>query len=48
MTAFAPPIKLTGVVTAIEHGDVHAETEVVVKVGSIKRDCDQKTQALSS
>jgi microcystin degradation protein MlrC len=32
---FAPPIKLTGVVTAIEHGDVHAETEVVVKVGSI-------------
>lgn len=32
---FAPPIELTGVVTAIEHGDVHAETEVVVKVGSV-------------
>jgi microcystin degradation protein MlrC len=32
---FAPPIELTGVVSAIEHGDVHAETEVVVKVGSI-------------
>jgi microcystin degradation protein MlrC len=32
---FAPPIELTGMVTAIEHGDVHAETEVVVKVGSI-------------
>jgi microcystin degradation protein MlrC len=32
---FAPPIELTGVVSAIEHGDVHAETEVVVKVGSV-------------
>ncbi len=32
---FAPPIQLSGIVTAIEHGDKHAETEVVVKVGSV-------------
>lgn len=32
---FAPPIQLTGTVEAIEHGDRHAETEVVVKVGSV-------------
>ncbi len=32
---FAPPIKLKGVVTAIEKGDKNAEVEVVVKVGSI-------------
>ena len=32
---FAPPIKLAGTVEAIEHGDQHAETEVVVKVGSV-------------
>ena len=32
---FAPPLKLSGTVTAIEHGDVHAETEVVVQIGSI-------------
>ncbi len=32
---FAPPIRLTGIVEAIEHGDKHAETEVVVKVGSV-------------
>ncbi|NJB72114.1 microcystin degradation protein MlrC [Saonia flava] len=32
---FAPPLQLTGTITAIEHGDVHAETEVVVKIGSI-------------
>ncbi len=32
---FAPPIKLSGIVTAIEHGDKYAETEVVVKVGSV-------------
>ncbi len=32
---FAPPIQLTGTITAIEHGDKHAETEVVVKVGNI-------------
>lgn len=33
---FAPPIRLSGTVEAIEHGDTHAETEVVVKVGSAK------------
>jgi len=32
---FAPPIRLTGSIMAIEHGDKHAETEVVVKVGSV-------------
>ena len=32
---FAPPIKLSGTVKAIEHGDKHAETEVVVKIGSV-------------
>jgi len=32
---FAPPIKLTGTVEAIVHGDEHAETEVVVKIGSV-------------
>jgi microcystin degradation protein MlrC len=31
---FAPPILLSGTIEAIEHGDRHAETEVVVKVGS--------------
>ena len=31
---FAPPLLLTGEVTAIKQGDVHAETEVVVKVGN--------------
>lgn len=31
---FAPPVLLSGTVEAIEHGDQHAETEVVVKVGS--------------
>ena len=29
---YAPPLLLTGEVTAIRQGDVHAETEVVVKV----------------
>ena len=29
---YAPPLELTGEVTAIKHGDVHAETEVLVKV----------------
>jgi len=33
---FAPPIKLTGTVEAIVHGDEHAETEVVVKIGSVR------------
>jgi len=32
---FAPPIQLTGIVEAIKHGDRNAETEVVVKVGSV-------------
>lgn len=32
---FAPPVRLTGTVTAIEHGDKHAEIEVVVKIGSV-------------
>jgi len=32
---FAPPIRLKGMVTAIEHGDKNAEVEVVVKVGSV-------------
>jgi microcystin degradation protein MlrC len=32
---FAPPIKLSGRVEAIVHGDKYAETEVVVKVGSV-------------
>jgi microcystin degradation protein MlrC len=33
---FSPPILLEGIVEAIHQGDVHAETEVVIKVGSIK------------
>lgn len=32
---FAPPIKLAGTIVAIEHGDSYAETEVVVKIGSV-------------
>jgi microcystin degradation protein MlrC len=32
---YAPPIKLSGTIKAIEHGDKYAETEVVVKVGSV-------------
>ncbi len=32
---FAPPVKLSGTIEAIHHGDKYAETEVVVKVGSI-------------
>jgi microcystin degradation protein MlrC len=32
---YAPPIQLTGSVEAIHHGDVDAETEVVLRVGSI-------------
>src|SRR5690606_33482232 len=31
---FSPPLLLSGTVAAIEHGDRHAETEVVVKMGS--------------
>ena len=33
---FAPPLKLTGTVTAIKEGDRDAEVEVVVQIGSIK------------
>ncbi len=32
---FAPPLKLAGTVMAIEQGDKNAETEVVVKIGSV-------------
>ncbi|MCI4667424.1 MAG: M81 family metallopeptidase [Bacteroidia bacterium] len=30
---FAPPLKIKGIVKAIKHGDIHAETEVVVQTG---------------
>ena len=33
---YAPPIKLEGTVEALIHGDVYAETEAVVKVGSVQ------------
>jgi microcystin degradation protein MlrC len=33
---YAPPIRLSGTIEAIEHGDAHAETEVVVRVGSVR------------
>ena len=32
---YAPPVRLQGVVRAIRQGDMHAETEVVVQVGSV-------------
>ena len=32
---FAPPVRLAGTIESIEHGDRNAETEVVVKVGSV-------------
>jgi microcystin degradation protein MlrC len=32
---YAPPVRLSGTVTAIEKGDQNAEVEVVVKVGSV-------------
>ena len=32
---YAPPLELTGTVESVEHGDKHAETEVVVSVGSL-------------
>ena len=32
---YAPPVRLQGIVKAIEHGDIHAETEVVVQIGSV-------------
>ncbi|WP_247235646.1 M81 family metallopeptidase [Telluribacter sp. SYSU D00476] len=39
---FAPPVRLVGTVTAIEKGDVNAEVEVVVKVGSVNVIVTQK------
>ena len=33
---YSPPILLSGVVEAIHQGDIHAETEVVIKAGSLK------------
>ncbi len=32
---FSPPIHLTGTVMAVKNGDLHAEKEVVVKIGSV-------------
>lgn len=32
---FAPPLLISGIIQAIKHGDKYAETEVVVKVGSV-------------
>ncbi len=32
---YSPPVLLSGTILAIEQGDVHAETEVVVKIGSV-------------
>jgi microcystin degradation protein MlrC len=32
---FSPPIKISGTIEYIKHGDRHAETEVVVKTGSV-------------
>lgn len=32
---YAPPVRLKGVVKTIRHGDVNAETDVVVQVGSV-------------
>lgn len=32
---FSPPVRLNGIVQSIVQGDIHAEVEVVVKVGSV-------------
>ena len=32
---FAPPLLISGTVQSIVHGDIHAETEVVIKTGSV-------------
>lgn len=32
---YAPPVRLKGIIRAIEQGDIHAETEVVVQLGSV-------------
>jgi microcystin degradation protein MlrC len=39
---FAPPVRLQGTIEAIEHGDEDAETEVVVKDGSVRAIVTQK------
>ncbi|MFV0591169.1 MAG: M81 family metallopeptidase [Draconibacterium sp.] len=39
---YAPPVKLTGTVTAIKQGDQNAGTEVVVQTGSVKVIVTQK------
>lgn len=39
---YAPPIELEGTVTAIEHGDRDAETEVVVQIGNVSVIVTQK------
>ncbi len=39
---YAPPVRLTGTVTAIEQGDKNAEVEVVVRVGSVSVIVTQK------
>ena len=33
---YAPPVRLNGIIKSIEHGDQHAETEVVVQIGSVQ------------
>ena len=33
---YSPPVLLEGIVEAIHQGDIHAETEVVIKTGSLK------------
>ena len=33
---YSPPVLLEGIVEAIHQGDIHAETEVVIKAGSLK------------
>lgn len=33
---YAPPIRLKGTVESIMQGDIHAETEVVLKIGSVR------------
>jgi len=33
---YSPPVRLNGIIQSIEHGDRNAETEVVVKVGSVQ------------
>jgi microcystin degradation protein MlrC len=32
---YAPPVRLNGIIKSIEHGDQHAETEVVVQIGRV-------------